>query len=177
MEVLLGQLPLIAFLVFYYFYGARLVGALLAAALRPSRGLEARPPYWEGGIAVLFMALGLWMLTRSPTAGVWLFLLAEAVGVMALLDWSRRRLWLRDGELHAQGLWGPPKTLPLGAIQDMHVSGGYSLVIERVDGQPAVRAPLSMDGLDGIYAALMREGVKGPAFDRFQSARKSQRRR
>jgi hypothetical protein len=177
MDTLMRQLPLIAFLVFYYFYGARLVGTLMAAAWRPIRGLEARPMYWEGGIAALFPGLGLWQIWQTPHLAAWIYLLFAAVGAFMLLDWSTRLLWLADGALHARGTWGKGLILPLSEIRAAQIGGGLSLVIERRDGGQAIRAPLSMDGLDGLYAALLRAGVPGPSFDDFQAARVRHRRR
>lgn len=181
MDVLLGQLPFILFLVFYYFYGARLVGTLLAAATRPLKGLEARPLYWEGGIAVLFIGLGIWGAARlwgRAEAFALVFMAAfAAIGAVMLLDWMSRRLWLEGDVLKAEALGARSLSLPLSAITEARIAGVGSLVLERGDGAPPVRAPLSMDGLDTLYAALVRAGVQGPGFEAFQSARQKLRRR
>lgn len=181
MDVLLGQWPFILFLVFYYFYGARLVGTLLAAALRPLKGIEARPLYWEGGIAILFIGLGLWggeRLWERADALALVFMGAfAAIGVFMLFDWASRRLWLEGDVLKAEALGARALSLPLSAIAEARLGGGGSLILERADGAPAVRAPLSMDGLDTLYAALVRAGVRGPAFETFQTARQKLRRR
>jgi hypothetical protein len=181
MSSLLDQAPLIAFLVFYYFYGARLVGTLMAAAFRPIRGLEARPPYWEGGLAMLIVGLCVWTLARRPLELPWLNLLVlgliGVIAVVMLAAWGGRRIWLEDGVLKSKGLWTALRSLPLEGIRRAQVGGDYTLVLERSDGGPALRAPLAMDGLDGIFAALVRAGVSGLSFEDFQAARKTQRRR
>ena len=181
MDVLVGQMPFILFLVFYYFYGARLAGTLLAAAWRPLKGIEARPLYWEGGIGALFIILGIWGAARlwgRADAVALVFMAAfAAIGVFMLLDWLSRRLWLEDGALKAEALGARGLSLPIAEISAIRLASPGSLVLERADGGPPVRAPLSMDGLDTLYAALVRAGVPGPSFEAFQTARQKLRRR
>lgn len=180
MQVLIGQLPFILFLAFYYFYGARLVGALLSAAWRPLKGIEARPHYWEGGIGALFIVLGLWgaarLWGRAEAFALVLMGVFVAIGVFMLLDWASRRLWLDHGTLRAEALTARSLNLALTEITAVRLDGGGSLLLERAEGTP-VRAPLSMDGLDTLYAALVRQGVPGPSFEAFQTARYKFRRR
>ncbi len=181
METLLQQAPLIAFLMFYYVYGARLVGMILGL-WRPIRGLEARPIYWDAGIGALFIVFGLWALWRlwsaAPSWAVGMALVFAGLGGLMLAEWARRRVWLEGDILFEQKAFGPPQSLPLSALAQASLGPqGFWLALERADGRPGLRASLSMDGLDGLYAALLRAGVKGPAFEAFQAARQSQRRR
>jgi hypothetical protein len=169
---------LIAAMLAYYLYFARLIGAI-ATAWRPIRGLEARPAYWIFGYAFIYLIFaGHFLLFRAFPEGLILAGLSTGVFGLAAFWWWRRRIWLDDDAVWGIGEWRGMGKIPVSALSRVRLDEARGLLWFETDGPGLpIKAGLSMDGLDGIYAALVRRGVPGLDWEAFQTLRRQARRR
>ena len=167
-------------------YGARFFGALMTVA-RPLAGIEARPAYWQGGLSLLALIAALWIYLATAPEGppspmhagmrAWLSGLFSVIGLLGLWRWGFWRV-----RLHADALecaWPPLRRRRAradGAVR-LSLDASCRYLIAAPEGERPMRLALSMDGLDGLAAALFRRGARGLTWGDFAEARRRARRR